>query len=522
MLSGFTNAYKSAIQDEGELEGIDRSEIHPSLNEEDHIAETLQHEMHPRNMKRSYVVANTLTAAIIQMWLLVTLFLPHAFVTHQETFLYIASFQEASFCAFILAISARFILRHMSHVRWRRLTKIMLVLAPLVGCFTLAATNMGLPHSVNVAFHCLADISFGAALGFAFTSWVRLFVNFKENVPVCIGVSLMLSAAGVLLLSLVPDALSTTFMMVVPLALLLALNHFDTVAHRIDEAYDSEGEEVDDHMEPPRRLWLSLIAVGFVFGLSYGYVATSVEAIHGALWVCMAASMFLGLSLLGQFIRTKKNPGFTISLSLILSLACIGQGLVSIFQDRGLAFFFGILFAGQLLFTSVLLMQLPVIYKKKQTLRVFFQLWVVFYLAQFVGLLLRRFLLVDHYGFSFEVVSAAALVLLIVIMAFALRDNSIATAWEYLPIPQASRKLYAASCEAIQERYALTPRESEIMKLVARGRNGTFVQEKLFISKSTYQTHMRNLYKKLDIHSDQELIDLVEEEINTQRSREEN
>ena len=46
--------------------------------------------------------------------------------------------------------------------------------------------------------------------------------------------------------------------------------------------------------------------------------------------------------------------------------------------------------------------------------------------------------------------------------------------------------------------------------MVGRGRNGTFIQEKLLISKSTYQTHMRNLYKKLDIHSDQELIDHIE------------
>jgi DNA-binding NarL/FixJ family response regulator len=59
------------------------------------------------------------------------------------------------------------------------------------------------------------------------------------------------------------------------------------------------------------------------------------------------------------------------------------------------------------------------------------------------------------------------------------------------------------------------------MKLVAHGRNGTFVQEKLFISKSTYQTHMRNLYKKLGIHSDQKLIDIIEEEISVQRSLQE-
>ncbi len=521
MMSSFTSLFRKRMQKEGESGGSTDQVNHPSLSKEDRIAESLRHEIHPRNIKRSYVVANALTATIIQIWLLTTMFLPYEYAAQYESILYIASYQEASLCAFILAIVARFVLRQLSHQKWRCICKVMLVVAPLVGCFTLAAINMDVPMSLAFALRYIAGISFGVSLGLAFTSWVRLFVNFKENIAVCIGASLILSSACVILLSLLPAALSTAFMLVVPLLLLLALNHFDTVANYIDEKYDTEAEEIDGHMIPPRRLWLSLIIVGFVFGLSYGYVTISVEAVHEALWVCMAAGIILGLLLMGQFLRTKKNPGFTISLSLILSLACIGQGLISIFKDRGLAFFFGILFAGQLLFASILLLQLPVIYTKKQSLHVFYQLWAVYYVAQFIGLLLRRILLAGYHELSFEVVSAAALVMIILIMAFALRDNSIATAWEYLPIPQVARKLYTASCDAIQKRYALTPRESEIMKLVARGRNGTFVQEKLFISKSTYQTHMRNLYKKLDIHSDQELIDLVEEEINTQRSHEE-
>ena len=49
------------------------------------------------------------------------------------------------------------------------------------------------------------------------------------------------------------------------------------------------------------------------------------------------------------------------------------------------------------------------------------------------------------------------------------------------------------------------------MGLVLRGRNGTYIEEQLVISKSTFQTHMRNLYHKLDVHSNQELLDVLEE-----------
>lgn len=59
----------------------------------------------------------------------------------------------------------------------------------------------------------------------------------------------------------------------------------------------------------------------------------------------------------------------------------------------------------------------------------------------------------------------------------------------------------------------LTPRETEIALLLARGRSLPFVQNELYISEGTAQTHARHIYKKLGIHSRQELIDLVEERL---------
>lgn len=56
----------------------------------------------------------------------------------------------------------------------------------------------------------------------------------------------------------------------------------------------------------------------------------------------------------------------------------------------------------------------------------------------------------------------------------------------------------------------LTPRETEIMTLLAQGRNSAFLQEKLVLSRNTIKTHVSNIYAKLGIHSQQELIDLVE------------
>lgn len=65
-------------------------------------------------------------------------------------------------------------------------------------------------------------------------------------------------------------------------------------------------------------------------------------------------------------------------------------------------------------------------------------------------------------------------------------------------------------CEAIGEERGLTKRETEIFAMLARGRNGGFIQEHYVISYNTVKTHVKRIYKKLDVHSQQELIDLVE------------
>ena len=56
----------------------------------------------------------------------------------------------------------------------------------------------------------------------------------------------------------------------------------------------------------------------------------------------------------------------------------------------------------------------------------------------------------------------------------------------------------------------LVSREGEIMIMFAKGRNLAYIQDELFISKSTVSTHRQHIYKKLGIHSQQELLDLVQ------------
>lgn len=66
-------------------------------------------------------------------------------------------------------------------------------------------------------------------------------------------------------------------------------------------------------------------------------------------------------------------------------------------------------------------------------------------------------------------------------------------------------------CQIIANQYQLSARETEVLMLLARGRNASYIMEHLFISEGTTKTHMRHIYRKLDVHSQQELIQLVQE-----------
>ena len=56
----------------------------------------------------------------------------------------------------------------------------------------------------------------------------------------------------------------------------------------------------------------------------------------------------------------------------------------------------------------------------------------------------------------------------------------------------------------------LSPREREVFALLARGRNRAYIREELVIGDETVKSHIKNVYRKCELHSQQELIDLVE------------
>ena len=89
-------------------------------------------------------------------------------------------------------------------------------------------------------------------------------------------------------------------------------------------------------------------------------------------------------------------------------------------------------------------------------------------------------------------------------------DSTLKSDGSIAPVAVKGRGQLHERCFEASERYSLSARQIEVLCLIAQGRNAEYVANTLTISVSTAQTHIRNIYQKLGVHSRQELIDMIE------------
>lgn len=64
-------------------------------------------------------------------------------------------------------------------------------------------------------------------------------------------------------------------------------------------------------------------------------------------------------------------------------------------------------------------------------------------------------------------------------------------------------------CLELSRSYGLTPKETEVLVLLAQGHSRTYIREALFISKRTVDAHVHHIYGKMGINSRDELIQMA-------------
>lgn len=76
----------------------------------------------------------------------------------------------------------------------------------------------------------------------------------------------------------------------------------------------------------------------------------------------------------------------------------------------------------------------------------------------------------------------------------------------------AEKNRWIRKVNAVAAAADLSPRQIEVLKYLSYGRNAETISKELFISRSTAKSHIYTIYKKIGVHTQQELLDLIQEQ----------
>lgn len=118
-----------------------------------------------------------------------------------------------------------------------------------------------------------------------------------------------------------------------------------------------------------------------------------------------------------------------------------------------------------------------------------------------------------------DTVLMVAVIMLVLVSTFILlSEKELASRWgihllDTGDLAEESRRteLIAARCDEITRRYRLSPREDEILRLLARDTSNQAIERELVIASGTLKAHIQHIYAKLDVHSKKELAALFDD-----------
>jgi DNA-binding CsgD family transcriptional regulator len=114
--------------------------------------------------------------------------------------------------------------------------------------------------------------------------------------------------------------------------------------------------------------------------------------------------------------------------------------------------------------------------------------------------------------FQLKLSSIVIVMAVILVSVFVLTESRVSTLWgliKPLSSQQDVQQWIETRCVKLAKKSHLTPRESEILYMLALGKNATRIHEELVLSILTVRTHIHQIYEKLGVGSQQELITLI-------------
>lgn len=366
--------------------------------------------------------------------------------------------------------------------------------------------------------------SFGGAI--LISSWGETFAKLEPgNMGVAFG--------GAILLSTVLSVIGLHVPNLGLLFLVLATPLFSYIILQIESPTDQPQAVPTAPLISKNPLPFKLIAILFLFYSAGGFMYKLIYAVNPfdekQMYIISSATYCLICILAGLAIKYCPHLDLRLLYRPVLPLLGSGFILFPLLAKTSMIPFL-LLQTGFALFDAYTWL-LFIYLASSHTSPLYIIGWSMFFLtfSMFVGDLLLTGLLTIGIPFHSNMVSLlAAILVLCTSLIFHDRKETF-SGWtttdtpdtaEALPPPKTSphdeetiepnNHLITDSQELFCNHYPLTAREKEVVILLLKGRNNPFIRNELNIADSTLKTHLRNIYRKLEVCDRQELVSLYD------------
>lgn len=346
--------------------------------------------------------------------------------------------------------------------------------------------------------------------------WAGLLVNLGARQVVVYSVfATIVGCALFLIVTLAPDVIARCATALLPL---IEMWLFTRQRQRLPKAMDADKAE----SAPDDRSWRPFVEIGAIslfFGFSYGmmkgfFVGAGDDLIAlrdllnvGAL-LLGAAAILLTMSVLRMDFRH-------MTYQVALPLMAAGFVLYSLGYPYDLIGFAAHQMGYQYFYIIIWALWAVIAYERRQSATPVASISMMAIMTgQLVGSILgARLMTLATDRYAVAVVAACSVFVILLVALFAFES----------PFPGSDRNLFSPvaakdkltprfrhSVQQLAKTRGLSPRETEVLEYLAKGRNCSFISTQLVISEETAKTHIKRIYRKFGVHSQQALLDLIE------------
>lgn len=268
------------------------------------------------------------------------------------------------------------------------------------------------------------------------------------------------------------------------------------------------------------RMCIFIVVISFAFGyMQSGFAILHAHTYNKIVYQGMAIAAF-GIGLLVFLLYRSPKPEIVLIYNMIIPFIALGL-LLFLSNIKEFEYLeFGLFMVG-VYCLDILIMLVATDLSFRIGKSVYLYFGTGFFLARGSALVARlaSMYLLDI-GFlrsaSFNNGVLILLFLLIVVGMLVFSKSELMTLYRFGEkeetgdITLSSAPTISDACERIAKDYSLTPRETEIFGMLARGRTIPYICEELVIAENTGKRHVSNIYRKLCIYDRQGLHDIVD------------